>query len=89
MNIWLTEHEAAKYVNRTPRTLEHWRHNKKVLARKRRGTWEYEKTSLTRCLAAARWSYEHRRIIPGPGRGRFLSPPDSPTLFDIGDADNE
>lgn len=59
--IWLTEHEACRYVNRTPRTLESWRHQHKVIARKRRDTWEYDQLSLKRQLQWTRYRYEQGR----------------------------
>lgn len=81
MRAWLTEDEATALVGRAAMTLRNWRLAHLVQGRKRKGVWEYERTSLIRCAESMRWRYEHRRAVPGPGRGRFPSPPDSPTLF--------
>lgn len=81
MKIWLTQQEAAKLVERTPRCLRAWRLQHIVSARKRRGTWEFEQQSLLRAKATMEYKYTHRRIVPGPGRGRFDSPETEPKLW--------
>lgn len=45
-NVWLTEYEACRIVNRSPYTLRDQRIRGDIKARKRRGTWEYEHRSL-------------------------------------------
>lgn len=70
MRVWLTSDEAARYVGRSTLTLRSWRLKGLVRARKRKGAYEFEKTSLRRAREQMEWNYSHRRIVPGSGRGR-------------------
>lgn len=49
---WLTEPQAAKYIERSPRTLRMWRqHNEVVSYRQSRTKIMYDVESLNRCAA--------------------------------------
>jgi hypothetical protein len=49
---WLTEPQAATYIERSPRTLRMWRqHNEVVAYRQSRSRVLYEVESLNRCAA--------------------------------------
>lgn len=70
MKVWLTTSEAVTYTGKSELTLRSWRLKRIVQARKTRGSWEFEQRSLRRAKQQMEWNYEHRRIVPGPGRGR-------------------
>ena len=82
MTIWLTVEEASKLVNRSPLTLRDWRTRGQVVARQRKNTWEFDRDSLLRAKELMEWRYEHRRIVPGTGRGRRLAREDMIPLWE-------
>lgn len=62
-SIWLTEHEACKYADRSPLTLRDWRTRGHVVARQRKNTWEYDQESLRRHRQYLHWRESDRLVV--------------------------
>ncbi len=73
VRLWLSAHEAARYVGRAEITLRDWSLAGIVRRRKHRDSWEYERSSLDYAKALMESNYARRRIVPGMGRGRWHS----------------
>lgn len=67
INIWLTEHEACKFANRSPLTLRDWRLRGQVVARKRKGVYEFDQESLRARRQFLNWR-ETDRLVVHPDR---------------------
>lgn len=62
-SIWLTEDEACKYANRSRLTLRDWRTRGQVVARRRKGVWEFDQESLRRRREFLHWREQDRLKI--------------------------
>ena len=82
MTVWLTVEEASKLVDRSHFTLRDWRVRGYVVARTRKDTWEFDRDSLLKAKQLMEWRYQHRRIVPGSGRGRRIAREDMIPLWE-------
>lgn len=71
--VWLSEQESMSLVGRSKFTLKLWRQKRLVRTRRYKDSIEYERESLLAAKQAMEWKYEHRRIVPGSGRGHWQS----------------
>ena len=71
---WICEEDAIRLVNRSRYTLRRWRRKNHARARRHEGDglW-YNRAALLAIRDYMQERYDTRRIVPGPGRGKWHS----------------